>query len=343
MSHDQLFKDLLRAFFRDFLVLFLPRIAEGIDPDSITFLDPQTFTDVPEGQLRLADLVARVRARGGIPELVQIHTEVQSQPDADLGYRVWEYNALLRLRNRQPIVSVVLLPFTRTGAVRRVRYTETLFGEEYIGLEYWQIGLRDLAAEEYVVADSLLGTALAALMRPGPEGRADLKIAIIRRLRDSDVDEARTLLLVNLVETYLTLDEAEEAVLRARLQEEGVDDVEATELTWADRLLQRGREQGIAQEREMLRTRLREQGVDDDDVEATELTWADRLLQRGREQGALNVKREVVVRQASARFGAVPADLDERLAGADDATLDQLLARVVQAASLDELMGDLSE
>jgi len=247
MPHDQLFKDVLRAFFSDFLALFLPNIAESIDPEDITFLDPQTFTDVPEGQLRLADLVAQVRTLDGKPELVRIHTEVQSQHDADLGLRVWEYNALLRLRVGHPVISVVLLPFARAGAVRRVRYSETLFGEEYVGLEYWQIGLRDLAADDYVAAELALGTALAALMRPGPGGRPDLKIAIIRRLRDSGVDDVRLFLLVNLVETYLTLDAVEEAALRSRLQAEGGDDVEATELTWADRLLQRGWEQGIAQ------------------------------------------------------------------------------------------------
>jgi len=54
MSHDQLFKTLLRVFFADILALFLPALAARLVPASTTFLD------VPQGQRRIADLVARV-------------------------------------------------------------------------------------------------------------------------------------------------------------------------------------------------------------------------------------------------------------------------------------------
>lgn len=155
--------------------------------------------------------------------------------------------------------------------------------------------------------------ALAALMRPqpGPEGRANLKIAIVRRLRDSGLDEARLFLLVNLVETYLVLDAAEEAALRARLRAEGGDDVEATELTWADRM----RQEGIAQGRE--------QGI-----------------AQGREQGVLDTKREMTVNLLRARFGAVPTALEARLGAADMATLDALFERAATVSSAAEMLFD---
>ncbi len=149
MAHDQTFKDLLHTFFYDFLTLFMPGIASGIDPDAITFLDPQTFTDIPEGLMRTADVVAEVHSLVGKPEIVLLHTEAQTESDAGFAYRVWEYNALLTLRYHRSVISVALLPFSRTGDVRKVRYVETLFGEEYIKLEYWQIGLRGLSAEDY--------------------------------------------------------------------------------------------------------------------------------------------------------------------------------------------------
>jgi len=50
------------------------------------------------------------------------------------------------------------------------------------------------------------------------------------------------------VETYLTLNEAEQVDYRARLQqEEGGEDVEATELTWADRIAMRTRREDVKQ------------------------------------------------------------------------------------------------
>ncbi len=321
-SHDQIFKDILRAFFHEFLTLFLPLIAASIDPDDVVFLDPQTFTDVPQGRSRTADVVARIHplSADDEPEAVLFHVEVQSQPDPTLDARVWEYNAGLRQRHGQRAISAALLPFGSVAGARgvaKVRYVETLFGEDYTLLEYWRIGLRNLAADTYVATGSPLAVALAALMRPqpGPEGRANLKIAIVRRLRDSGLDDARLFLLVNLVETYLVLDAGEEAVLRARLRAEGGDDVEATELTWADRMMQRGREQGIAQGRE--------QGI-----------------AQGIAQGILDTKREMTANLLRARFGAIPAALEACLGAADMATLDALFERAATASSAAEMLSD---
>jgi len=88
MSHDQRYKDLLRAFFHDFLTLFLPAIVAGVDPGAITFVDTQTFTSQPEGNLRQADLVARLIPLSGQPKRVLLHNEVQMQRMPDLDRRV---------------------------------------------------------------------------------------------------------------------------------------------------------------------------------------------------------------------------------------------------------------
>ena len=49
MQTDQVFKDILHAFFEDFLALFLPELAAEIEPGSITFLDPEIFTGIRRG------------------------------------------------------------------------------------------------------------------------------------------------------------------------------------------------------------------------------------------------------------------------------------------------------
>jgi len=300
MGHDQLFKDLLKAFFYDFLVLFTPDLAAAIDPASITFLDPQTFTDLPQGQLRLADLVAEVRTLDGQPELLLVHTEVQSVLDADFGYRMWEYHALLRLRHQgRLVISIALLPFKDVGEVRLARYAETIFGQEYPYLDYWQVGLRGLAAEEYLATASALAPILASLMRPGSTGKVGLKVAIAERLRASGLDEARLYLAVNFMETYLELDMAEQDLYRARLQAEGATTV--------------------------------------DTMDVTQLTWADKILLRGREEGELQATRRVALRQARARFGVLPVDLEAALEQADGAALDAALDSLVLDGSIEAL------
>ncbi len=148
MSHDQLFKDLLTTFFFDFLTLFAPDIAAGIDPGSITFRSPEIFTDIPDGKRRLADLVAEVRTLDDKPELILIHTEVQRRHRANFGYRMWEYNAALRLRTKLPTLSFALVLSPGTNGMSLETYSETYFGVSYTYLTYWQIGLRDLRAAD---------------------------------------------------------------------------------------------------------------------------------------------------------------------------------------------------
>ena len=361
MMHDQLFKDLLHAFFPDFLRLFVPELAVDIDDEPITFLDGEAFTDVPVGLRRVADVVAAIgtltparhrpatqqrpehaeqlsteepadenpaAASGSEPrpdddqdtvpdaeatpgraaQTIIVHTEIQRILEAGFGYRVWEYNALIRLRDRYPVVSIAFLPFSATGGIELVRYVETIRGRDYIKLEYWQIGLRDLPADEYGSAPSVLGAALAALMQPGPDGKPAPKLALLRRVATSEIDEAHAALLVNFTQTYLVLDEVEQAsYLEQRgTQEDGI--VEATELTWADRMRAEGLERGIEQ---------------------------------GLERGLLLGKREDVVRVVRGRFGTLPDAASARLDTLDRAALDRVLDLAVKASTLDEVIAAL--
>jgi len=75
-------------------------------------------------------------------------------------------------------------------------------------------------------------------------------------------------------------------------------------MTWANEMMQRGREQGILQD-------------------------------------ALAAKRDVASRLTRARFGGLPTQVETRLSTADADTLDRLLDRVVLAGSVDEFLADL--
>src|SRR5436853_557611 len=70
IGHDQLFKQVLEAFFPDFLRLFDPATAAHLDLTTVTFRSPEVFTDIPQGERRTADVVAEVRSREGEPEQV---------------------------------------------------------------------------------------------------------------------------------------------------------------------------------------------------------------------------------------------------------------------------------
>jgi hypothetical protein len=80
--------------------------------------------------------------------------------------------------------------------------------------------------------------------------------------------------------------------------------MESTMLTWADRMIERGREEG-------------------------------------REAGALAAERDLLLRQIRVRFQNVPDALAQHIAQADRETLDRLGERVVLATTLDELVAGL--
>jgi hypothetical protein len=64
IDHDRLFKELLSTFFMEFLELFIPDLAQTIDPDSIRFLQQEYFVDLTSGEEKIIDLLVEVRQAG---------------------------------------------------------------------------------------------------------------------------------------------------------------------------------------------------------------------------------------------------------------------------------------
>jgi hypothetical protein len=306
MTHDQYFKGLLWHFFPDFLRLFIPEIADAIVPETITLLDPQAVTDLPEGAMRTADVVGRMHSRDGQPETVLVHTEAQSVLRPDFGFRMWQYNAALTNRYGPPVISIALLPFSR-GGIRVARYSEVVFGRTYAKLDYWRIGLRSLSATDYLAAESILGTVLAALMQRGMESKVDIRAAAAERVHVGGLDPARQTLLIDFIQRYLVLSQQESAEYLRRTTREG-ETMETLELTWSQKKLQEGKAEGIAEGKA-----------------------------EGIAEGELRARRESVIDLIRARFGDPPADLAARIAGADAVELTALLRRAAVANGIQEL------
>jgi len=116
-------------------------------------------------------------------------------------------------------------------------------------------------------------------------------------------------LLFNFAQTYFELSEAEMERFRRLLSEKGYWEVEEMEVTWADKMMEKGREEG------------REEG-----------------RRQGLEAGVLEGKRETLLRLLTAKFGPVPEKARRRVqALASVAELDAYLERVLTAESLDAM------
>ncbi|MCS6861518.1 MAG: DUF4351 domain-containing protein [Abditibacteriales bacterium] len=306
IAHDQLFKDLLRAFFREFLELFFPDAAAQLDFSTVTFLDKEVFTDLPTGRQRTLDLVAQVRTLDGRRELVLVHVEVESQPKRRaFRQRMLRYYMMLHLRYNLPVMPIVVHLARGAGGLGTEVYEQMLFGQQVLRFEYWRVGVADLSAEVYLPSNNPLAFGLAALMEPGERRPAELKVACLLGIARALIDEARKALLLNCVETYLALDEKEQALYEELVAQSEQREVSKMLMTYEERVMQRGIAVGE---------------------------------QRGIAIGIVRGKQETALRLLRKKFGTLPKTVEARVqAMKTEAELDALLDAILTAQSLDDL------
>ncbi len=305
-GHDQLFKQLLQAFFPDFLRLFDPETAARLDLDTITFVNPEVFTDFPQGERRTADIVVQVQTFDGDTELILIHVEVQRKREPDFPWRMWQYYSMLRLREGKRVIPIALVLYLGREGIALEEYSEGVFDRTYLIFRYLQVSLPRLPAGDYVERGPL-AAALASLMRPerrGSAARIALYIACLRGVQRAvdagELDEARQFALFNLIFTYLRLSAQEREAARVQLRQEGDTTMEAVELTWADRIILQNREEG---------------------------------RQEGRQEGL----RDAVLRVLTRRFGTLPPSSGAGLYRIDDPRrLEALLDVALSTGTVEE-------
>ena len=114
---------MLREFFAEFVQLFLPDWAPRFDCRQIDWLDKEFFTDLPQGERRTLDLLARLPTRQALPTpggeaaeswLALVHVEIESADKvAPFRRRVFEYYELIRRAYRLPVLPIGL--YLRVG------------------------------------------------------------------------------------------------------------------------------------------------------------------------------------------------------------------------------------
>ncbi|MEM8929796.1 MAG: hypothetical protein AAGE94_01405 [Acidobacteriota bacterium] len=304
--HDQLFKDLFRAFFPDLIHLVAPEVAERLILGSRRFVDKELFSDQPEGDRAELDLLAEVPVRDGPSEWILVHVEIEGEHRHEMARRMWRYYRLLRLRHpERAVLPIVVLLSGGRGGVHWCRVRETLFDEVEIGtFQYLAFGLSSAPADEYVERPEALAWALAALMRwPGGDP-VEHKIACLRPIAKAELRELDRFQLLNIVETYVQLDE-NDTERYAEALADAPQEVTIMEMTWAEQMMAKGEARGEA---------------------------------RGRAEGEVRGLRLALRRFLERRFGTLPEACERRLAAIDEVeTLEQMSARAADVDSLDEL------
>jgi hypothetical protein len=109
---DSPWKDILEAYFQDFIQFFFPQIHSEIDwLRGYDFLDLELQQVVRDAELgkRLADKLVKVWKLNGQETWVLIHIEIQSQEESQFGERMFVYYYRLRDKYDLPIASLAIL------------------------------------------------------------------------------------------------------------------------------------------------------------------------------------------------------------------------------------------
>jgi hypothetical protein len=300
-GHDQLFKDLLRAFPADFLWLAGEAVAAKLELGGLELQPAEVFLDQPRGDQRRLDLVTRAEARTGGAGPVLLHVEIELRYRSTVAARLWLYNCLLHQRHGLPVHTFVLwLHGGPPGASAGIHRQESL-GEELHRFHFRGLGLSRALAAPLLARPEPLAWALAALALPAAGDRRGLRRACLGRIAAApDLDEARRFLLFNCVATYLELDGGAAAEFAALLAEhQGTED--RTMMTWEEKVEARG-------------------------------------VEKGKSEGKREGMRTLLLRQLRQRFAPLPEAATERVAAITSMDeLTRLADRVLTARSLEDL------
>lgn len=216
VDHDALFKLLLTAFFREFLLLFVPDLAVALEPSQLVFLDKESFSDLLDPDRREADLLVQVQVRHQAVTLL-IHIEHQAQADKKLDRRMFRYFARFYDRYDAAIYPIALCSYARPKRPAADHHQLTVLRRQVLDFQYQVVQLNRLDWRDFLHTTNPAAIALMARMHIDAADRWRVKAACLRLLAGATLNGAQRRLIGQFVDIYLPLQPAEEEAFRVEL------------------------------------------------------------------------------------------------------------------------------
>ncbi|WP_084213479.1 Rpn family recombination-promoting nuclease/putative transposase [Thermicanus aegyptius] len=215
IHHDRLFKELIKIFFEDFILLFFPNFHPLISFDSVTFLSEEVYTDVVKGGERRVDLLVETKIKG-VERLIIIHIEAQSYYQNDFHERMFIYYSRLYENHRRPILPIAVFSYDEKHDEPDAFTIE--FPElQVLQFRYLTVELKKKNWRDYLRYDHPIAAALLSKMGYTKEERVEVKKEFLRMITRLQLDPARLNLITGFFDTYLHLNEEEERKLREEI------------------------------------------------------------------------------------------------------------------------------
>ncbi|HEY1186675.1 MAG TPA: hypothetical protein VGE74_03410 [Gemmata sp.] len=255
---DGPWKEALDLYFRPFVELFFPEIGHEIDwTQPVEFQDKELQQLVPDAVTGrgTVDKLAKVITRGKQEEWVFVHIEVQSQHDADLARRMYQYNHRLEDRYGLMPVSVAVLGDLsrswRPAEFRAGRWgCEVRFTFPVGKVADWRNREAELESSPNPFAPFVLAHLKTIETDGSPEDRLAWKLRVVKHLYDRGMGAAEILRAFRLVDWMMTLPtiQAEEfdTEIEAFEKEKQMPIITPSEQRWMEKGIAKGEALGIA-------------------------------------------------------------------------------------------------
>lgn len=249
---DSAWKQILDAYFQEFMLFFYPTLAEAINwsiPYDVMDKELQAISKDAMLGKQFVDKLIRVKSKEGQEHFVLVHLEVQGEPQTSFPLRLYQYNYRIFDRYHLPVITLAVLVDNHKNW-RPSHYSGTVWGQEVIRLNFFTTKLLDYAENRVALeqTDNPFGVItlaqLAALeTRKNVEERYAIKFALTRRLYDKGLSRDSILNLYRFLDWVLSLPKGLEIKYNQdikRLEEER----SVNYITSAERI---GMEKGILQ------------------------------------------------------------------------------------------------
>ncbi len=251
IPHDEIFKQLLCMFYKEFMELFLPDIAEQLDFTHATFLMQQQFMDNIGNKVLELDLLQGV-VHKQTQKGVRIQYEPQSYKDPTFAKRMFEYGYRVvdRYRDKDEMfIPIALFTGDHVGKTPDT-YTMKTMGKDLFVYRYWVIVLREYDWQEMQHSDNPVAAAILVKTKYTPSEKREVRKAYLKmicRLYEKNTSRAHLGMIMGVADTYFAPTKEEDEAL---LRELGIEQKEVNKMEIMPAWERWGYEKGIGQGRQ---------------------------------------------------------------------------------------------
>ncbi len=211
---DSAWKNILDAYFQEFMLFFYPALTDAIDwstPYDVMDKELQGITKDAMVGKQFVDKLIRVKSKDGQKQFVLVHVEVQGEPQTNFPLRLYQYNYRLFDCYYLPVVTLAVLVDNHKNW-RPTHYSNTVWEQEIVRLNFFTTKLLDYAENRSVLEQTdnpfgiiTLAQLAAAETRKNIDERYQIKFALTRRLYDKGLGRDAILNLYRFLDWVLSL------------------------------------------------------------------------------------------------------------------------------------------